>query len=324
MSDGGLQVLDGAPLTAACHPPHFSAANAVDDVLAIVETRVSEVLHGVSLPASVKLSALKRVDVESRDRQQQLDREQAEVLFRDYVSAIADELKDDPLVVSVLDGNTIRLFLEDEDDFAMLAENLFTDLDIEDEGKLSKNEIRGALVHMGVDMGVPPLTEFPVINEILKKHGAEGEEKLGQAQFAQLLQPILQDIADSLALKRITIIQNVKITNGSKLSKLLADEKQIDDIVEKIYSQNGNVQNMRDCIETIRTYLEKNGKELGLPPLEGNETVILLHHAIFSEIDIEKKDVTLEKSELRDLVTKILQKFVLQLQANPVFHDADN
>lgn len=65
---------------------------------------------------------------------------------------------DEPLMVSVLDGNTIRLFLEDEDDFAMLAENLFTDLDAEDEGKLSKSEIRSALVNMGVEMGVPPFS----------------------------------------------------------------------------------------------------------------------------------------------------------------------
>lgn len=60
-----------------------------------------------------------------------------------------------------------------------------------------------------------------MVNDILKKYGAEGEEKLGQAQFAQLLQPILQDLADALALKHITVIQNVKITNGSKLKKVV-------------------------------------------------------------------------------------------------------
>lgn len=65
---------------------------------------------------------------------------------------------ENPLVVSILDGSTLRLFLEDEDDFAMLAENLFTDLDVEDKGKISKSEIRNALVQMGVDMGVPPFS----------------------------------------------------------------------------------------------------------------------------------------------------------------------
>ena len=63
---------------------------------------------------------------------------------------------DDPLVVAILDGKTLRMFLEDEDDFAMLAENLFTDLDGEDKGKIGRNEMRSALVHMGVEMGIPP------------------------------------------------------------------------------------------------------------------------------------------------------------------------
>lgn len=48
--------------------------------------------------------------------------------------------------------------MDDEDDFAMLAEDIFTDLDVDDRGKLSKNDIQKALVHMGVGMGVPPLS----------------------------------------------------------------------------------------------------------------------------------------------------------------------
>lgn len=63
-------------------------------------------------------------------------------------------------MISILDGITLKLILEDEDDFAMLAENLFTDLDEEDKGKLPKSQIRKALSLMGVDMGVPPLSGF--------------------------------------------------------------------------------------------------------------------------------------------------------------------
>lgn len=50
--------------------------------------------------------------------------------------------------------------MEDEDDFAMLAEDLFTDLDTEDTGKISKKEIRNALARMGVEMGIPPSGQF--------------------------------------------------------------------------------------------------------------------------------------------------------------------
>ena len=55
----------------------------------------------------------------------------------------------------------------------------------------------------------------------MRKHGAEGEEELGQAQFAQLLQPVLQDLAEALAEKPVVIIQNIKVINGSKVKKVV-------------------------------------------------------------------------------------------------------
>lgn len=76
------------------------------------------------------------------------------------------------------------------------------------------------LVHSAHICQIFDWTEFPVLNEILKKHGADEEEQLGQAQFALVLQPVLQDLADALAEKNIIIIQNIKIKNGSKLNKV--------------------------------------------------------------------------------------------------------
>lgn len=63
-------------------------------------------------------------------------------------------------------------------------------------------------------------TEFPNLDDIVKKHDADGDEELGQAQFAELLQPVLQDIADVLHEKPITIIQNVEIFTTSRLRKV--------------------------------------------------------------------------------------------------------
>jgi hypothetical protein len=59
-----------------------------------------------------------------------------------------------------------------------------------------------------------------LINDILKKHGAEEEGELGQSQFAELLQPILQEVADALAKKHFAVIHNIKIVNGSELKKV--------------------------------------------------------------------------------------------------------
>ncbi|XVE89879.1 hypothetical protein DITRI_Ditri20bG0030600 [Diplodiscus trichospermus] len=329
MSEGGLTVLDGTRLRSLnLSLPEHNGAFTGAQLLEIADAKASASLVGLSLPQNLKASALSRVIAGAGDddvtfRQTEFDSEKASKVLSDYISAIADELKDDPLVVSILDGNSLKIFLEDEDDYAMLAENLFTDMDIEDKGKICKSEIRNALVHMGVEMGIPPFSEFPLLNDILKKHGAEGDEELGQAQFAELLQPVLQETADALTEKHVVIIQNIKVVNGSKLRKLLADEKQFNDVIQRVLQEKKSGKDELGKTELIRSFLEKHGKDLGLPQAESNEAVILLYDVVFSEVESEESDAQAE-DEFREYVKDILEKFAEQLEANPIFCDLDN
>ncbi|KAJ8573000.1 hypothetical protein K7X08_009511 [Anisodus acutangulus] len=325
MSDGGLTVLDGTRLRAVnlSLPSPTGSSVTGAQLLDFAESKVSESLFGFSLPDTLKSAALQRFgfsdDIEFRC--EQIDRENASSVLRNYVDAIANELQDDPIVIAILDGKTLQMFLEDEDDFAMLAENLFTDLDTEDRGKIKRNQIGDALLHMGVEMGIPPLSEFPLLSDILKKHGAEGEDELGQAQFAHLLQPVLQELADVLAENPVVVLQKIKINNGSKLRKILADEKQLSETVEKIMQEKKDSLSTKDV---IRRYLEKNGASLGLPPLKNDEVVILLYDVVFIDIENESTDATSENDEILVFLKGILEKFAAQLKVNPTFHDLDN
>ncbi|KAK7397305.1 hypothetical protein VNO78_18473 [Psophocarpus tetragonolobus] len=323
MSEGPLQVLDGTQLRGVDlslrHDAPFTGANILD----IAHSRLSSSLFGLSLPHPLKASALTRLhtsDVEAF-LSAQYSSDKASDVLRDYIAAIADELKDNPLVVSILDGSTLRLLLEDEDDFAMLAENLFTDLDVEDTGKISKSEIRNALVQMGVEMGVPPFSEFPRLNDLLRKHGVDGEENLGQAQFAQLLQSVLQDLEEELSKENVVLIQNIQIINGSKLRKLLANELELNSIVEKVLREKPEAKDGLGSTEIIRNFLERNAKELGLPQAQADEGVVLLYDAVFADVIKEKDGAESDKEKLAKLVKNILEKFAEQLEVNPVFQD---
>ncbi|KAJ7978104.1 putative Calcium-binding EF hand protein [Quillaja saponaria] len=172
---------------------------------------------------------------------------------------------------------------------------------------------------MAAEMGVPPFSEFPQPNNIVRKHGAEGEEELGQAQFAQLLQAVVQQLAEALARKHVVFIQNIKIINGSKLRKLLADEKELNSIEEKILQENQGADDSLLSLNIIRSFLERNAKELSLPLQEANEAVVLLYDDIFSAIKV-KDDVKLE-NEVGKLTKEILEKFAEQLEYNPVYHE---
>ncbi|CAK7340961.1 unnamed protein product [Dovyalis caffra] len=302
MSDGGITILDGDTLRSL----HVSLQDDTvsltgGQVLDLAESEASQSLFGLSLPQHLKSSALRRINIDGVDvdvdfRRTELSREEASRKLSEYLSAIADELKGidlgsrpkNPLVVSILDGNALRMFLEDEDDFAMIAENLFTDLDTEDKGKISKSEIRNAVVSMGVEMGVPPPEE----------------------------------VADALAKKHIAVIHNIKIVNGSELRKVLADEKKLIEVIAKISQKKHDGKNDQKSTEIIRDFLEKSGKELGLPPSEANEAVILLYDAVFADID-SGKGASEGKDEFRKLVKEILEKFAEQLEANPVYCDLD-
>ncbi|KAL2455382.1 calcium-binding EF hand family protein [Abeliophyllum distichum] len=326
MSEGGLTILDGTQLRSvelSLPPVEGSGLITGAEVLELAESRASLALHGLALPESIKSAAFQRLGVSdgAAFRTTEFDYAKAQSILQTYVSAISNELKDDPIVLAILDGRTLRIFLEDEDDFAMLAENIFTDLDTEDRGKISKNEIKNALIRMGLEMGIPPLSEFPQLNDILKRHGAEEKEELGQAQFAQLLQSVLQELADALAKKHIVMVQNIKIVNGSKLRKLLADENQLGGVLKKILLEKKDDKNEKRIITTIRLCLEKRGKDLGLPPSKVDETETLFDE-VFTEIESKNTDAEPEKDEFMVLLKEILEKFAEKLEANPVLYDA--
>ncbi|KAK7258701.1 hypothetical protein RIF29_24283 [Crotalaria pallida] len=327
MSDGGLQILDGThlkavdlALPAADHGANLTGARILD----IAHSRLSSSLFGLSIPQTLNVSALSRIGVTDTDafRSTEHGAEKAAQILRDYVTAITDELRDNPIVISVLDGSTLHLLLEDEDDFAMLAENLFTDLDVEDKGKIRKTEIRNALEQMGVEMGVPPFSEFPLLNDLLVKHGADGEEELGQAQFAQLLQSVLQDVEQELSKKNIISIQKIQVVNGFKLRQVLTKEEELSSIVEKVLQEKPEAKDGLGSVEILRSFLEKNAKDLGLPLIEVDEAVALLYDDVFADVVAkEKEGVELEKEELEKLLKEILDKFAEQLESNPLYQE---
>ncbi|KAG2316509.1 hypothetical protein Bca4012_067375 [Brassica carinata] len=325
MSNTGLTIFDGALLRSIdLNLPELQHGVTGAQLLEISESKVSESLSGLSLPPHIKEAAISRVS-EGDDvsfRRTEFNRQQATEKLGVFVSAVADALTDTPVVVTVLDGSTLKLILEDEDDFAMLAENLFTDLDEEDKGKLPKSQIRKALSLMGVDMGVPPLSDFPILDDIIKKHDADGDVELGQAQFAELLQPILQEIADVLHEKPITIVQNVEIFNGSRIRKILADEKTLKCLVEKMVLEESNGKDNQGRADLIKTLIMKKGKELGLPPVSSeNESVALLYETIQSQLnkrDKETSDASTE-DEFMDVLKDILRKFAELLESTPVY-----
>lgn len=82
------------------------------------------------------------------------------------------------MVISVLDGSVIRDLLEDEDEFAMLAEVLFTKFDADGNGKLSRSELRPVILQLGVGMGVPTPSGMCVVSIFVTSTQGRGNQML--------------------------------------------------------------------------------------------------------------------------------------------------
>ena len=145
---------------------------------------------------------------------------------------------------------------------------------------------------------------------------------MGQAQFAQLLQSVLQDLEEDLSKKNVVYVHNIQIINGSKLRQVLGNEEELNSIVEKVLKGKAEAKDGLGSIEIIRSFLEKNAKELGLPRSEANEAVVLLYDDVFTNVAKAKGSAELEKEELVKLVKDILERLAEQLQSNPIFEEA--
>lgn len=105
----------------------------------------------------------------------------------------------------------------------------------------------------------------------------------------------------------------------------MINEKQLLDVVDKIRQSDAELSDREGGIKSVRTYLENNGVELGLPPLEVEETRCL-YEEVFLEVagENQKKTAEMGKDEFPELVKETLEKFVEQLESNPFFYELEN
>lgn len=291
------------------------------EVRRAAEAEAAALLLGIKLSAQLLDNA---VLVFPNEASQKVTEDAFGAALQSYLTAIADALEDDPLVVSVLDGAAIKTLLEDEDEFAMVAENLFEELDTDESGKLSSKELRPALLQLGVEQGVPPSGATPeaedLVTKLIAKYG-QGTEELGQAQFAALLQDVLQDMAGSLAEKPITIVRDVKLLNGSHLRKVLADEVVFKEMAENMFNELDLNKDEHLTKAEIRPLFERHGADWGLPPVGDAETEELFDQ-VFKAVDTDKSG-QVEKSEFEVLAKALFADFAETLRLNPILVEVE-
>ncbi|KAL6575474.1 hypothetical protein OROHE_000851 [Orobanche hederae] len=107
--------------------------------------------------------------------------------------------------VVIIDGSTVRSFVDDEAEFHKSADEAFASIDLNNDGVLSRSELRRAFeslrlieTHFGVDVATPPEELAKLYESIFEKFDCDNSGTIDQKEFRSELKNILLAIADGL------------------------------------------------------------------------------------------------------------------------------
>ncbi|KAJ4970135.1 hypothetical protein NE237_003234 [Protea cynaroides] len=107
--------------------------------------------------------------------------------------------------VVIIDGSTVRAFVDDEPIFNKSADEQFAALDINGDGVLSRSELRKACeslrlieTHYGIDTVTPPEELTKLYNSIFDKFDCDHSGTVDPEEFRSELKKIMLAIADGL------------------------------------------------------------------------------------------------------------------------------
>ncbi|KAK7313828.1 hypothetical protein VNO77_39030 [Canavalia gladiata] len=107
--------------------------------------------------------------------------------------------------VVVIDGSTVRDFVSDEASFTKSVDEQFAALDINNDGVLSRSELRKAFesmrlieAHFGVDVATPPDQLKILYDSIFDKFDGDKSGAVDRREFREEMKKIMLAIADGL------------------------------------------------------------------------------------------------------------------------------
>ncbi|CAA7050578.1 unnamed protein product [Microthlaspi erraticum] len=115
--------------------------------------------------------------------------------------------------VVVIDGSTVRSFVEDEEQFKKTVDEQFKALDSNDDGVLSRSELRKALEsmrlldsHFGVEVVTPQEELTKLYDSIFEKFDTDQSGSVDLEEFRSEMKKIVLAIADGLGFCPIRMV----------------------------------------------------------------------------------------------------------------------
>ncbi|KAI3824655.1 hypothetical protein L1987_06122 [Smallanthus sonchifolius] len=139
--------------------------------------------------------------------------------------------------VIIIDGSTVRAFVNDEAQFKTSVDAQFVSLDVNNDGVLSRSEMRKAFesmrlleTHFGVDTTVPPEELTRIYDSVFRSFDEDQNGTVDPEEFRSEMKKIMLAVADGLGsspiqmavedddqsfLKKAADLEAAKISGGS-------------------------------------------------------------------------------------------------------------
>lgn len=134
--------------------------------------------------------------------------------------------------VVVIDGSTVRSFVADEEQFKKSVNERFAALDLNNDGVLSRSELRKAFEsmrllesHFGVDVVTPPEELVKLYDSIFEKFDTDHNGSVDLKEFTSEMKMIVLAIADGLGSCPITMVLDDDDDNFLKIAADLEASK---------------------------------------------------------------------------------------------------
>ncbi|XP_010243386.1 PREDICTED: uncharacterized protein LOC104587464 [Nelumbo nucifera] len=129
--------------------------------------------------------------------------------------------------IVIIDGSTVRAFVENEEAFKKSVEERFASLDLNSDGVLSRSELRKAFEsfrliesHFGIDVATPPDELTKLYDSIFDKFDCDNSGAVDLDEFRAEMKKIMLAIADGLG---ESPIQMALEDDGNSFLKKAAD-----------------------------------------------------------------------------------------------------
>ncbi|GJP86294.1 hypothetical protein CLOP_g16337 [Closterium sp. NIES-67] len=253
----------------------------------------------------------------SPDLTEEIGRETFVGICKDILRGASHALEEDPLSALLYDGGALRRIVGSAEEAEAVIAALFAELDADGSGRISRHELRPALVRLGLNKGDNSTGEAlehteRVLDRVIARYCEDGDGELSCEEFAALV----VDISRELEAAPLYLPQRATVLNGAYIKKILSDDDFFTAVADAMFDDwDVAGKGFLVCSDALAGF-RKLGLAYGLPPADAPEAD-KVYTSLFLSADVNM-DGSVDKEEFRAVLRSLFVGMQLQLEEKPV------